>query len=67
MEDMELSIQRFDSPQEADKADRKYYASLTGQERLDIALELARRYREGLGEAAQRFERVYRVAQLPKG
>jgi hypothetical protein len=61
---MERTIQRFDCPREADRADREYYASLTGEERLDIALELAKRYREGLGEAAQRFERVYRVAQL---
>ncbi|MEX0718699.1 MAG: hypothetical protein WD066_19045 [Planctomycetaceae bacterium] len=56
----------FDSFEKADEADRAYYASLTPQERLDVMLELIRRHRESLGEAAQRLERVYRVVERPR-
>jgi hypothetical protein len=50
--------------EESDAADRAYYRSLTPEERLDILLELVRRFAEGYGEASQRLERVYRVVEL---
>lgn len=61
---MQRVLQRFRSFDEADAADDAYYASLTPQERVDLLLDLVAAYRESLGEAAQRFERVCRVTQL---
>ena len=48
------------------EGDRAAMASLSPQARLDLALELGARYREALGEAAQRFERVCRVVPLAR-
>lgn len=52
------------SLQAAGQADRAYYASLTATERLAIQFELIARYRESLGEAAERLERVHRIVEL---
>ena len=56
----------FDNPLQADEADREYYASLSSQERLNIVVELVDRYLSTHGEAAERFERVLRVDELPR-
>ena len=40
---MDRVVTRFRSPEAAEQADRAYYASLTGQQRLDICLELITR------------------------
>jgi hypothetical protein len=56
----------FRSFEEAEQADIEYYAGLTPQECLDIQLDLIAAYRESFGEAAQRFERVYRVTKLSR-
>ena len=61
---MQRIVQRFASHAEADLAERRYYASLPPQERVDLLLDLIRRYRESQGESAQRFERVHRVVEL---
>jgi len=61
---MKRFIGVFNSHEEADRAERAYYASLTPQERLEILLELIAAHRESLGEAAQGFERVHRVIEL---
>lgn len=53
-------ITTFDTHQEADEANLKYYSSLSPEERLEIALELM----QPIYEAYPRFERVYRTAQL---
>ena len=46
----------------ADEADYEYYRSLSGNEKLKLMLELmAPAY-----EANPRFERVYRVVELPR-
>ena len=58
------TIRIFHSHEEADRADREYYESLTPQQRIDIMLELSARFRETLGEAGERLERVYRITQL---
>jgi hypothetical protein len=63
---MQRIVRVFQSFEEAEKADEQYYASLTPNERLEILLELVRRQRESLGEAAARFERVYRVVELSR-
>lgn len=61
------TLQTYSNFEEAEAADSRYYASLTPQQRLDIVLDLTARYRESFGEAAQRFERVYRVVELSQG
>ena len=63
---MDKVLQVFHSFDDADHADEAYYADLTPQERVDILLDLVASYRESLGEAAARFERVYRVIELSK-
>lgn len=61
---MEKVVRKFHSFEEADRADREYYRSLTPQQRLDLLLDLIARQRESLDEASQRFERVYRIIKL---
>ena len=63
---MENVAQVWSGFEEAERAEEEYYASLTPQERLDIQLDLIAAYRESLGEAAQRFERVHRVTELSR-
>jgi hypothetical protein len=57
----------FTSHEEADQADRDYYAALTPDERVELLLQMVADYRESLGEAGQRLERVCRVAPLGAG
>jgi hypothetical protein len=64
---MEKVVAIFSSFEEADRAEDAYYSSLTPSERLDLLLDLVARYRESLGEAAERFERVHRIAELSRG
>lgn len=61
---MDKVLRAFHSFDEADRADEQYYAALTPQERVEILLDLIAKHRESLGEAAERFERVYRVVEL---
>ena len=49
---------------QADEAERRYYRSLSGQQRLDILLELISRYGDAQDEATGRLERVYRIIKL---
>lgn len=58
-----LAVQKFNSHQEADKADREYYRSLTPQQRLDLLLELVETYSDA---PPQGFERVYRIIKLER-
>lgn len=57
---MEKRAVKFGDFAEAEKADRDFYRKLTGQERLDILLELTKH------EPERRLERVYRVIKLPR-
>ena len=66
LHDVDRRVRIFDGAQAADEADAAYYASLSPAERVDLLLELVRRHRESLGEAAARFERVCRVTELGK-
>ena len=63
---VDKTVRTFDSLSDAGRADRAYYASLRPEERLDILLELIASYRESLGEAAERLERVHRVIELSR-
>lgn len=59
--------QAFTSFADADSADEEYYARLSPSERVIILLDLIEGYQESHGQAAARFERVYRVAELQTG
>lgn len=56
---MEKTVAVFTSFEEAEKADREFYRKLSGQERLDLLLQLSKH------EPERRLERVYRVIKLP--
>lgn len=57
---MEKKVERFASFSEAEKADRDFYKKLTGNQRLQICVELSKH------EPEQRLERVYRIIKLPR-
>ena len=61
---MEKVVRKFDSFAAAAQADRAYYRSLTGQQRLDILLEMIARHQEGQDGAKKGFERVFRIIKL---
>jgi hypothetical protein len=57
---VQKTIAVFSSFAEAEKSDREFYRKLSGQERLDILLEMTK-------EATNRpIERVYRVIKFPR-
>jgi hypothetical protein len=62
---MDRTVRVFDSHVAAELANRAELAAMTPQARLDLLLQMTKRYREGLGEPADRFERVCRIAALP--
>jgi hypothetical protein len=61
---VDRSVKVLRSFEEADEADDLFYSGLTPQQRIDVLLELIERHRSNLGEAANRFERVHRIAEL---
>lgn len=61
---MEKVVHKFSSFEESDQATRRYYASLTPEQRLDILLDLIASQRDDEDEAAERLQRVYRVVKL---
>jgi hypothetical protein len=60
---VERVIRKFSSFEEADKADREYYRSLTPQERLNQFLEVLEIGKSFHG-APKRLARVYRIVKL---
>lgn len=63
---MEKVARIFRSFEEAEEADRRFYASLTPQQRLDMMIELLDFRGFDSNGASQRLERVYRVVQREK-
>jgi hypothetical protein len=61
---MERVVAKFSSHQQAEQANLDYYRNLPPQQRLDILLELIESSRKEGDAAAERFERVYRIAKL---
>ena len=57
---MEKTVAKFRDFSEAEKSDHEFYRKLSGQERLDILLQLSKH------EPERRLERVYRVIKLPR-
>ena len=55
---MQKTVRRFDSLAKAEKADREFYKKLSGNERLQILVELLNHAPE------QRLERVSRITKL---
>ena len=61
---IERTVQKFSSPEEADRAEREYYNSLSPEQRVEVLLELMNRARDLTDPASQRVERVYRIVKL---
>ena len=61
---MDRVIRKFDSHQDAERADREYYLSLTPTQRVDIVLELMARQRDRIGATGKGLERVCRIVKL---
>ncbi len=57
---VEKTAQKFRNFTEAEKADHKFYKKLTGNERLQILVDLLNHGSE------QRLERVSRITKLPR-
>jgi hypothetical protein len=57
---VEKKVQRFAGFAESDKADRNFYKKLTGNERVQILVELSTPAPE------QRLERVSRIVKRPR-
>jgi hypothetical protein len=57
---VEKSAKKFRTFAEAEKADREFYKKLTGNERLQILVELLNHGTE------QRLERVSRIVKFPR-
>jgi hypothetical protein len=62
---VEKTARVFRSFEEAERADREFYRSLTPPERLDILLDLVRENRPA-DETERRLERVYRIVELER-
>jgi hypothetical protein len=58
---MEIVAQKFRSFAEEEQAERKYYRSLTPNQRLAIAFALQQ---SQMDETTARLERVYRIVKL---
>ena len=62
---MERVLRVFQSQEEADRAERAYFRSLTPQQRLDILLEIVDRHRRSRPPDEQEFKKAYRVVEFP--
>lgn len=56
--------QKFDSFEEAERAEDLYYKSLSPDERVNLLLELISQYRKAFDGTPEGFERVFRVTTL---
>jgi hypothetical protein len=61
---IERTVQKFSSHDEAERAEREYYNSLSPEQRVEVLLELMNRARDLNDPASQRLERVYRIVKL---
>ena len=57
---MEKTVAKFRNFSDAEKSDREFYRKLTGEERLDILLQLSKQ------EPERPLERVFRIIKLPR-
>lgn len=61
---MEITVRKFRSFQEADKADTLYYGKLTPKQRIEIMLTLTQQPSGKADETEPRLERVFRIIEL---
>jgi len=64
---MEKVWKKYNSFEEADRAEDEYYSSLSPDQRVAILLELVARYGKLFGGTSAGFERIFRVARLEVG
>jgi len=57
---VQKTVRKFDTLAEAEKADREFYKKLSGNERLQILVELLNHAPE------QRLERISRITKFPR-
>jgi hypothetical protein len=62
---IEQKAAKFSSFEEAEEADRRYYAELTPARRLEILLRLMQRHREA-NHAPEGLTRVYRIVEFER-
>jgi hypothetical protein len=60
---METVVKKFANAAEAERAERDYYHSLTGLQRMEIFFDLLAQGRADDDETAQGFPRVYRIVK----
>jgi hypothetical protein len=61
MEAMEKVVRIFKNPEDAEAADREFYRSLTGEQRIQMALEIIWK---PYGDSPPRFERTVRKVRV---
>jgi hypothetical protein len=62
---IEQKVAKFSSFEEAEDADRRYYAQLTPAQRMEILLRLIQRHREA-NHAPEGLARVYRIVEFER-
>jgi hypothetical protein len=60
---MDKTIQVFNSFEEAEKANKEYYRSLTPSQRIERLLMLRDQFRPYSNELTEGFKRVYRIIE----
>ncbi len=60
---MEKVIQKYNSFEDADKAEVHFWKNLEPRRKLEILEEIRLRYMEITGEGKQGFQRVYRIVK----
>lgn len=58
-----LPFHIYRNHEEADRADDVYYANLTGNERVDLMVDMNRIFAEAYGVPEQRLRRIYRIVE----
>lgn len=56
-------IQRFETPEDAERATRQAYRAMTGNERVALTVELRRRYFAERDDIPERLPRVLAVTE----
>ena len=64
---MKPVVAKFATFEEAEKATRNYYRSLTPEKRFEILFQLREMALEESGTPSGRLARVYRIAELKRG
>ena len=62
---IERTVAKFSSFEEAEEAERRYYAKLSPAERIEILLQLIERHRQ-MTNAPEGLARVYRIVKFER-